>query len=315
MARISRRAFLISAGAAALSGACGGQRSRALGEGDEEPAAAASTTPRATLTLIASDTPTPAATSTPTTRPKGVEERVLLAGTASETVAVIRHSGVRGNTVVVLGGVHGNEPGAWLAADQVAAWEPAAGSLVVIPRCNVQGIAGFVRTTEEIGDLNRLYPGNLESELLMEQMAATILELAREFEAQILLDMHESWAFYAEYPPNSGTGALGQTVTTGVGPLGPGFGRGLIERVNPSFSEREQMIIRDGTQFSQPPATPTPGQANRGRSSLSAGRHVAGLTPVLVEMGQEHQRLERRIELHLATARATLEIMGVLPGS
>jgi Succinylglutamate desuccinylase / Aspartoacylase family len=313
MARISRRAFLVAAGAAVVSSACGGQKSRAQGDGDAGQAVA--TTPRATLTLIASDMATPTLTPTPVVRARGIEERVLLAGTASETVAVIRHSGVRGNTAVVLGGVHGNEPGAWLAADEVARWEPAAGSLVVIPRCNVQGIAGFVRTTDEIGDLNRLYPGTLESPLLMERMAATILSLARELEAGLLLDMHESWAFYAEYPPNSGTGALGQTVTTGVGPLAPGFGRGLIERVNPSFSEREQMIIREGSPFARPPSTPTPGQTNRGRSSLSAGGHVAGLTPVLVEMGQEDQRVERRIELHLATARAALELVGVLPGA
>jgi len=28
---------------------------------------------------------------------------------------------------MVLGGVHGNEPGGWLAADEVATWQPAAG--------------------------------------------------------------------------------------------------------------------------------------------------------------------------------------------
>jgi len=227
---------------------------------------------------------------------------------------VVRHSGVRGPAVVILGGVHGNEPGGWLAGDEVETWEPAAGSLIVVPRANVRALNAFVRTFDDIGDLNRLYPGNPQSPLLMEQMTHAILETAREFKAELLLDMHESWAFYAEYPPNSGTGALGQTITVGVGPRQNTFGPALAEKLNPNISAREQMIIRDGTRFSFPEATstPAPSQTQRGRSSLSAGGHVSGLTPVLIEMGQTDQPLERRIELHLMTARATLELVGVL---
>ena len=52
--------------------------------------------------------------------------------------------------------------------------------------------------------------------------------------------------------------------------------------------------------------------SQRGRSSLSAGGAVAGLTPILIEMGQENQDLDRRIELHLITARALLGIEGLL---
>ena len=129
---------------------------------------------------------------------------------------MISYSGARGPAVMALGGVHGNEPGGWLAGDEVATWMPAAGSLLVIPRANVQAIAGFVRTTDEIGDLNRLYPGDLASGFLMERMAGTIVALAKEFGVTVLLDMHESWAFYREYPVGGGTGALGQTVTVGA---------------------------------------------------------------------------------------------------
>jgi hypothetical protein len=212
---------------------------------------------------------------------------------------------------MVLGGVHGNEPGGWLAADEVATWAPAAGTLIVVPRANVQAIAGFVRTTDELGDLNRLYPGDPASTLPMERMTATILATAREFEAKLLLDMHESWAFYADYP-GTGTGALGQTITTGAGPLYPAFGQEMASRVNPVISEHEQMLVRDGQQFRRPDVTPTAGQANRGRSSLSAGGHADGLTPVLVEMGQQDQPVARRVELHLLVARAALDMLHML---
>ncbi|WP_322796287.1 succinylglutamate desuccinylase/aspartoacylase domain-containing protein [Tepidiforma sp.] len=259
-------------------------------------------------------TPTPAPptpTPTPTPPPRGSETRLLLPGTPHETALVIRHSGVHGPAAFVLGGVHGNEPGAWLAADQVAAWEPRAGTLLVLPRANPTAIAAFVRTFDDIGDLNRLYPGNPESPLAMERMAHAILEAAREFRVSLLLDLHESWAFYAELP-GTGTGALGQTITTGPGPLAPGFGQQLADRMNPQLTPREQMIVREGARFGRP-LTPVPeGQPNRGRSSLSAGGHVPGLTPVLVEMGQLDQPLERRVELHLLAARSALELLGIL---
>lgn len=272
-------------------------------EADEPPA------PGATATTAPSITP-PSPTPAPT--PRGTEIRKLLPGTPHETSLYIHHSGASGPAALVLGGVHGNEPGGWLAGDEVATWMPAAGTLLVVPRANVTALAAFVRTFEEIGDLNRLYPGDPDSPLMMERMAHAILEAAREFETRLLLDMHESWAFYAEYPPNSGTGALGQTITVGVGPLQPEFGQRLAGRVNPHLSAREQMIVRDGSRFARPTATPAPGQPNRGRSSLAAGGHVAGLTPVLVEMGQTEQPLERRVELHLLTARAALELIGML---
>ena len=228
---------------------------------------------------------------------------------------VIRHSGMRGPATLVLGGVHGNEPGGWLAADEVANWEPAAGSLIVVPRANIRALQAFVRTFDDIGDLNRLYPGSAESSLLMEQMAYQFLQVCREFNVSILLDMHESWAFYAEYPPNSGTGALGQTITAGPGPQAADFAQRMAAIANPQATAREQFIVREGSRFGRPTGTPAPGEtpvATRGRSSLSAGGHVAGLTPVLVEMGQTDQPLERRVQLHLVTARAAMQLQGMV---
>jgi hypothetical protein len=209
----------------------------------------------------------------------------------------------------VLGGVHGNEPGGWGAAEGVAAWDPARGRLLTIPHANVEAISLFARTTEQLGDLNRLYPGRPDSELPMERMAAEIVAIAKEFRVEIALDLHESWAFYAERS-QSGTAFLGQTVTWGVGPANPGFGQKLVERANAGITiERDRLIQRDGSMFRRSDGSSvngdTPGQ--RGRSSLSLGGHVPGLTPILVEMGQQDQALERRIELHTMLVRAAMD--------
>jgi hypothetical protein len=211
--------------------------------------------------------------------------------------------------LLVLGGVHGNEPGGWGAAEGVATWEPARGRLLTLPNANVQAMALFARTTDQLGDLNRLYPGKSDSQLPMERMAAEIVALAKEFQVEIVLDLHESWQFFVD-APNTGTASLGQTMTMGVGPRNPDFGRAALARVNASIaSERERMIERDGSRFRRSDGSSvngdTPGQ--RGRSSLSLGGHVSGCTPILVEMGQQGQALERRIALHQLVVRSAMD--------
>ena len=104
-------------------------------------------------------------------------------------------------------------------------------------------------------------------------------------------------------------------MTTGIRPRNPALGREIIARINSSVSvERDLLAERDGAAFRRDPAlrAPGPDQANRGRSSLSLGGHVPGLTPILVEMGQEDQSIARRTELHLQVTRAALETLGIV---
>src|SRR3990172_5694147 len=134
---------------------------------------------------------------TPTPEPPfvvaaGEEERLLMAGTPYETPIWIHGSGLRGKVLMVLGGVHGNEPGGWLAAQRLQeSLRPAAGAVLVLPRANRLAINDFVRTTEGRGDLNRLYPGDAAG-LPMAQMARQIFETLREFRVGVLVDLHES---------------------------------------------------------------------------------------------------------------------------
>ena len=307
--RLTRRGALRLAGgvSTALAVGCGGSTERQPGplvaQQTESPIAAS---PHASATPDA-----PAPTLTPV--PKGREQRMLLPGTPWETPLLIANSGIAGPVLLVLGGVHGNEPGGWGAAEGVAGWEPARGRLLVVPRANATAIPLFERTTTELGDLNRLYPGNAESAFPMERMAHAIVAVASEFKAEYALDLHESWGFYVEYP-GQGTSALGQTITAGVGPRNPDFARALVARANEKIPvERDRMLERDGSRFRRSDGSSVNGDTpgNRGRSSLSLGGHVEGLTPILVEMGQMNQALERRIELHHIVTRAAMDELGL----
>jgi hypothetical protein len=228
----------------------------------------------------------------------------MMEGTAQETPLYIYGSGRPGKVVMVLGGVHGNEPGGWGAAERVqASFRPANGAFLVIPRANRVATVAFDRTGG-VGDLNRLYPGNHDASMPMARMAAQIIDVAREFHVDVLLDMHESWSFYKDRTQN-GTAFLGQTVATP--PVEPGITltRDIVAAVNSTRirSPQEEFFDRQfpGPQQAGnnlPRSTPTPGPPPTGTSSLSLNREVPGLIPILVEMGQQ-QPLERRIQLHV----------------
>ena len=54
-------------------------------------------------------------------------------------------TGVPGPTVLIVGGIHGNEPAGFRAADQVRHWPINRGKLIVIPKLNRLGVEANIR--------------------------------------------------------------------------------------------------------------------------------------------------------------------------
>ena len=314
--RFSRRRFLAGLAMApfALQAACSSPGSADDDFAEKVGLASTETAP--------SPTPTP---EPPFVVAEGEERRLLMAGTAQETPLYIFSSGRPGPVLMVLGGVHGNEPGGWLAADRLLnILRPADGAFLIIPRANLQADAAFVRTTPELGDLNRLYPGD-PGGLPMARMADQITQTAREFHVTHFVDMHESWAFYNGRGQN-GTAFLGQTIATDPSGSGMDLVRSVVQAVNSRILyAHEEMFYRErgGNANNQPNqgfngnvAPSNQGSGNpggSGTSSLSVTRHVPGLAAaLLVEMGQQ-QGLERRIALHVDVAREVARHIGLIP--
>lgn len=317
MSRLTRRRFIGLAAAGAGAGTLGvagwiRRRPRVTVEPSVAVAAAVATT--------STPAPTPTPLPEPPVMPRGREAVRLMAGTEWEATGTIFHSGVGGPRVMVLGGVHGNEPGGWLAGAELAQWEVDRGMLIVLPRINWRAADAFVRTLDEAGDLNRLYPGDPEG-LPMSRMAAEITALAKQWRPHWLWDMHESWGFYSERGTNSGTAFIGQTVTTADVTKIEDVRR-IVDSVNAQIADREQLMMRSrpGGVFRNDGLSPTPTpnpdgsipQRGRGRSSLSMGTHVPGVSAVLVEMGQMDQAESRRAELHVMLVRTLLQDLGAI---
>jgi hypothetical protein len=239
---------------------------------------------------------------------QGEQEIRLMAGTPHESPLYVFGSGRPGNVLMVLGGVHGNEPGGWMAAERlVKEARPTNGALLVLPRANQLAIPAFLRTTDALGDLNRLYPGDPNG-LPMERMAAEIVETLRAFHVGVVIDMHESWAFYKDRPLN-GTAFLGQTVATNPTEPGISLAQAVVESVNTRIrSPQEELFFREFTRGRLPEpqsaapfdtsGNPAAAVSGGSRSSLGLPRYVDGLVSILVEMGQQ-QPLERRVALHV----------------
>ena len=254
-----------------------------------------------------------------------------MAGTAWEAPGVAIHSGVRGTRVMILGGVHGNEPGGWLAAEGIAGWEVAQGDLLVVPRANRLSDAAMERTLPGFGDLNRLYPGDPNGPP-MARMAHEIVRYAQAFQPHYLLDLHESWAFYNERGSSNGTAFLGQTVAVGVrGTAVDVIGR-AVDEVNTRITHRERLVLRTTNNASGIPSGPQPGgqpapsgpvqtpttvpgaTPNRagGATSLAIGNWVKNCAPVLIEMGQIGQPDARRAYLHQLLVETVMGQSGML---
>ncbi len=319
-ARFSRRRLIKLAGLLPL-----GVLAAACSSDDEDEIEAAGAEARV---ITPSPIPEPTATATPEPPfiiDEGEQVRLLMEGSPQETPIHIFASGREGPIMAVLGGVHGNEPGGWLAAEAVRdSLRPTAGALIVVPRANTLAVQQFVRTTDDLGDLNRLYPGDPAGQP-MAQMAYEITETLREFHATQALDLHESWAFYRDRTDTAtGTAFLGQTVSSSTS-QGLALGDRIVAEVNQRIlAPVEEITMREWprpgfvfptpTPGGLPTPTPRPGQdpitSRRSRSSLGLSTHIPGLVALLVEMGQQ-QPLERRVAIHVDIVTEAMRQVGM----
>lgn len=116
------------------------------------------------------------------------ERFTIQEGTSYATDAFVRESSTDGPTAVVFGGLHGNETAGHRAAARIADWEPAHGTLVVVPEANTVAVERGTRVSPT-GDLNRQFPADEEPTT---PLARELWEIVEEFDADVVLDLHTS---------------------------------------------------------------------------------------------------------------------------
>lgn len=165
----------------------------------------------------------------PVTKTTRVQE--LMAGTPYATKAYIYEASVSGPAVMVVGGIHGNEPAGSLAAQKFCTLDLVKGTLLVIPQANITALAAEVRTLPETGDLNRSYPGQKPGTPAQE-ITWEIAQLMQQYKVAMVLDLHEGYAFNAKEPKS-----VGETILPGKDDTSALLALEAMEYVNKQITE------------------------------------------------------------------------------
>ncbi len=117
----------------------------------------------------------------------------IAAGTRWATAYAVQETGLPGPVVLVVGGVHGNEPAGARAAGQILHWTITRGKLIVIPRANTVSLREGHRflPTKADRNLNRNFP-RAADEAPRGELAAAIWQFVRDARPAWLIDLHES---------------------------------------------------------------------------------------------------------------------------
>jgi len=100
-----------------------------------------------------------------------------------------------GKTIMIIGGIQGDEPGGYMTADLYADIHLKKGNLIVVPRANFYSI--LLNQREGLtGDMNRKFsPKSNEKKNLDEEVVSILKQLIAE--SDLLLNLHEGSGFYS----------------------------------------------------------------------------------------------------------------------
>ncbi len=98
-----------------------------------------------------------------------------------------------GNTIFLLGGIQGDEPGGFLSADSYPSIVLEKGNLIVIPRANFHSIITNNRGNN--GDMNRKF-NKQEPKDVEGQIVAIIKKYMKQ--SDVFLNLHDGWGFYSD---------------------------------------------------------------------------------------------------------------------
>ena len=118
---------------------------------------------------------------------------VLFENTEYETNIYRIYGSQKGNTMLIIGGMH-NEPGGYLTADKYVDISLEKGNLIVVPRANFGTIVQDQRGIN--GDMNRKFAQNKKPRDYDEIIVEKIKQLMAE--SDVVLNLHEGSGFYIE---------------------------------------------------------------------------------------------------------------------
>jgi len=126
------------------------------------------------------------------------QHNVYFEGTNHELHVFKIHGKKPGKTLMLIGGIQGDEPGGFLSADQYVDMSLFKGNLIVVPRANFYSILLGKRTVNV--DMNRKFAGGGKK-----TYEAKVVEILKKLidESDMLLNLHDGSGFFSEKWENS----------------------------------------------------------------------------------------------------------------
>ena len=148
-----------------------------------------------------------------------------------------------GPTVLIIGGMHGNEPAGAAAAEAIACWTVQHGRVVVAPRMNPPALAAQKRLipglSEPEGNLNRHFPTRSP---VREGIATDLWALFEAVEPDWVLDLHEGFAFRRQ-----NSGSVGSSVIACADERATSLATKMIAAVDATIvdADRKFTLLKD----------------------------------------------------------------------
>ena len=172
------------------------------------------------------------------------ESGVLGEGTNWSTPWYRIDSGVKGPTVLIIGGVHGNEPAGYRAADQIRHWPIKSGKIIVMPKLNRLGLAANMRWIPEFRnvrktrDLNRVFPRRDNPEP-QTQLGTAVWDFVKSEDPDWVFDLHEGFDFHRINSKSVGSSVISF-------PTNSAFAADLVKTVNNQVDFKKHFELLDG---------------------------------------------------------------------
>ena len=212
-------------------------------------------------------------------------------------------SGVEGPTVVITGGIHGNEPSGARVAEQIRHWPVQRGRLVVVPRVNTPALNLNQRripdAPAELEDLNRNFPGR-DNDQPRGEIASALWQFVVDQKPDWVFDLHEGYQFNISHQPKPGKDkSVGSSIIfdakQDVGPLV----ERMLEAANATVTDPDRRFVPLG-------------RGPKKTTLASAAIHSLDAKAMTVETTYQYQRLPVRTRQHRAMMNVALNQLGMI---
>ncbi|MBW2108820.1 MAG: hypothetical protein JRI36_09170 [Deltaproteobacteria bacterium] len=242
---------------------------------------------------------------------------VFFKGTDYELHVYRRYGREPGRTLLLIGGIQGNEPGGFLSADLYADMALAKGNLIVVPRANFYSIVLNKRQVNE--DMNRKFGPDTRTDY-----EAKIVSILKQLisESDCLLNLHDGSGFYSprwegpmKNPMRFGQSIIADCETYTV----PGTGhtlnlgdmaRRVVKKVNTRIKEKDYQF-KFNNHHTRESNTRHPEQR---KSATYYALFTCGIPAFGIETSKSLP-LEMKVRHHILAINAFMELLDIIPES